>query len=1025
MLAITPGISAQDVEITEDRTTAIETVSLLGNGAATLTINSGVDVSAPTGPVITINGPHSLNLLGTITSLDSTSGVGIWANTSDADLVSDLTLDGNITLNGPDGFDLDLELETTNTGILIEGSGLFSGDITYEGGNAITVWGADSYGVRINSAFSGDLTLDGSITMSGNRSIGLSIEQAFTGDLTIGGSIAATNADSIALNLAGPINGAVVFEGVLTSGETASVDSDGAAVDAVPGVAAVHISNSITDGFLFQGTGVEFTEDGDGDDTTTLINSTVTTNGGTPVLLVTNDGTNGDLNIGAVSGLDYGLVMRGNMAVQGSSAGLPATGFFLEGASSAARTLVAGGLHFDTGVLNVSVIDAESTGIHISDYAETPTLYNRGRLVTESLLSTSTATDGTITYGAGGNATGLLIEENGVLTTFDNEGSFLVNGSGDGSTAIGILDRSGTLSTIRNDGNWLVVLTLPDAEGSQASPIALDARVNTSGISFENSGNIIGDIYLGSGDDTFESTDGTIVGDLDFGTGANTLTLSGETEFEGAISHTGTLDLFVADANLILAADREINVTTADFSGDSSISFVVNPGNETQGSLVATGNVTLGQSTLIDPDVQSFLFSENRYTLIDAGSLAVGADLDDMLTEVPYIYDTHLEFDGATDNSLVLAIRPKTATELGLDASPSILYEHFLDTELEADELLESAITNLTTRDGTNDAFTSLLGDFSASSMQLAVLMSELQRSQLNDSLSRFASEDNYERGFWARQFATYGNATSSSTSSWDSDFLSVGVSVGADFAINDNLVWGMNGGFALSGVSRNDDRGDELSGFTPFFGLYGLAKTGGLYLGLSGTATYHSFDRERQIQIGNLELLAESQNSAYQIDSSLIAGYRLQAGRFSLEPTVGVTALYYSESDYVEDGASSANLSVGKRSLSRVDAYTGLTAGFDIQWRGGNNPVTVRPEIFASYSKAVSGGDTGTIDIGFAQTGQFATFDVDKLGEVNKSAGVALKILGVGTNAVIRYTYKDREYLVAHEASLNFRLSF
>ncbi len=76
-------------------------------------------------------------------------------------------------------------------------------------------------------------------------------------------------------------------------------------------------------------------------------------------------------------------------------------------------------------------------------------------------------------------------------------------------------DHSGTLSTINNSGTIAAVTSTLD-NGLQTH-IAVNLQANTSGVNFQNSGTVIGDIFFGSGDDTLNvSSAGTIYGDQSF-----------------------------------------------------------------------------------------------------------------------------------------------------------------------------------------------------------------------------------------------------------------------------------------------------------------------------------------------------------------------------------------------------------------------------------------------------------------------------------------------------------------------------
>lgn len=150
-----------------------------------------------------------------------------------------------------------------------------------------------------------------------------------------------------------------------------------------------------------------------------------------------------------------------------------------------------------------------------------------------------------------------------------------------------------------------------------------------------------------------------------------------------------------------------------------------------------------------------------------------------------------------------------------------------------------------------------------------------------------------------------------------------------------------------------------------------------------------------------------------------------MTAGKFSIRPEIGITGTSYSESGYEEDGAVSANLRVGSRSMSRVDGFASISAGYDFTWKEGDVPTILRPELFAEYQTLLVGGDPGTVQLGFLATDTTTTFAIDEIGDNVKAAGVAFHLFGQGTAAAMRYTYRERDFFQSHEASLNFRLNF
>ena len=113
-------------------------------------------------------------------------------------------------------------------------------------------------------------------------------------------------------------------------------------------------------------------------------------------------------------------------------------------------------------------------------------------------------------------------------------------------TAVAIRDASGTVTRLNNTGAISTIGSSSDTLGVQETNfdlIAVDFSAATGSIEINQSQNpdstniplIIGDILLGSGDDSVTSSAGIITGAIDFGGGNDTLALSGGTVFAGEI----------------------------------------------------------------------------------------------------------------------------------------------------------------------------------------------------------------------------------------------------------------------------------------------------------------------------------------------------------------------------------------------------------------------------------------------------------------------------------------------------------
>src|SRR5690606_13995461 len=122
------------------------------------------------------------------------------------------TLTGSLSQNGSvkaGALDKDDNPGSGNTGILIDGAGTFAGDITSDNSATMTIVGTESYGLSLQSAMQGNITLH-SITASADNSSGVSIDGNLVGNLATTGSIAASGSDSTAVSINGVVTGGLV-----------------------------------------------------------------------------------------------------------------------------------------------------------------------------------------------------------------------------------------------------------------------------------------------------------------------------------------------------------------------------------------------------------------------------------------------------------------------------------------------------------------------------------------------------------------------------------------------------------------------------------------------------------------------------------------------------------------------------------------------------------------------------------------------------------------------------------------------
>lgn len=1024
-------VAAQDVTISDDRTAPVTSTGEIGTGSGTLTLAADGSIIINQGTALTINGPHNFTMEATssISSADLVAGRGLLVDATTQRIISNIEIGGDIVAGDPGTNTLDIDLATSNVGLELAGDFGLDGDVTITSDGRITVNGADGRGILIDGPMEGNLTQSGAILTVGNRAIGMDLNGPITGDVVMDGSITSRNADTIGIRVGDTIDGGFVHRGSITVGAPATTDGNDD-IDAIPATAGIQVEADVTGGILLDGIGANNDLDLDGDGTADISSdSTISSTGGAPALVIANpDGASSPLVIGEVDGLGYSYVQRGNIVVNGTSNGLAASGIRLSG-QSGAPTQITNGMFFDTGNVTVRSADADSVGIDIGNYAEVPEIVNTGTLDVDTFTSSTVlngddddANNDETIFGPGGEATTILIREQGTLTSLTNEGNINATARGVGQDAYAIRDLSGTLATVTNSG----VITAA-TEDSGASAYAIDVRNNTGGFTLNNTGTIIGDLALGNGNDTVNLSDGEVQGDIFFSGGADVLNLSGDAVLTGSVDFDGTLDLNVDGADLELRDTDTFHVTNASFSNDSNLIFNVDLENSEAGHITIDNMLTATADVNLQPVFTSFTDDNQSFDLISAGALNFADSAASLaLSNTPYLFDVSLDIVSAIDNSTVtLNVRPKTAEELGVSANNTALYDNIINSGLVLDNQLEASLAGLISKDDVEAAFAALTPDTTNASFNSA-LMSERQfAGHLASRLTDFLSEDRFEGGAWVREVTNIGDHTASD-SYLNSNILSVGLTMGYDQPLSKNFALGVNGGFTLNGFSGTDDTiNSELSSFAPFLSVYGMGRAGGLYVGVQATGQYVSLERERTLAFGSLNRIVTSTTSGWNLAATAEAGYDLKLGGLHLKPYGRISAQHYSESGYTEDGGDSANLTVGKRSFNRTQASFGASLGYDFKWKRQRETKIFRPEVFYTYAKTIAGADPEALDSIFVAGDTSFALEIDQMAERIEQYGGAVNLFGDGSKARVHYAYEKLDDVVGHALSVNFALTF
>ncbi len=621
-------------------------------------------------------------------------------------------------------------------------SGTFNGGIHLESGSTMSVTGDSSYGIQMVSGvvMNGNIAIDGSIAMNPTTASSTSsgnvtavyLAGTLNGDFSVAstGAISSIGAGAQGVVLAGdgPLTGSFTNNGsIQTLGvSSTTVTTTSSATNNPEAGSAVVIGNSITGGFYNAGpssTG------------STVARATIATAGNGPAISISPINATTPITIGKYAGESYGFLNRGTITVQPTDPDASATGISMSGGSTS-QVSITGGI-WNSGSLTVSAsTDTRATttvsalGLSIGNYVTVPTLVNDA---TES-------NDGSISAGVSGvnsaSATAIYVQTNGVLNSLNNSGKIIASVSTTDTkvatmNAYAIQDLSGTLSSIINSGSITASATTLD-NGTQTR-VAADLSHNASGIIFTNTGTVIGDVLLGSGNDTV-TVNGTsatspaaMTGNISFNGGADKLTIGDNASVTGALtergggtvdlkvgtgSGTGTLTLTNSTTTLGAANVTGLNVSNMTVNSGGTLNLSVsqpfnatNPTTATTTSTVkyagpiisATGTINLDPNSNFNLSYGSFLSTPggtgtSQFVLLDApnGNLTVGnyAAINTAVQHnIPYLFTGGLcgynlagstactplagssDATAATNSQLVLQLAPKTVGT-GLDQIP-------------------------------------------------------------------------------------------------------------------------------------------------------------------------------------------------------------------------------------------------------------------------------------------------------------------------------------------------------------------
>ena len=904
-------------------TTAPVRTSTVANGQADhITIETAGSIAPTTaGPAVTIDSSNAVVNNGAITFTGVSGATGIQispgvfmavTNNGTISLQEDYTAtdtDSDGDLDGP------FAQGSARFGIRALAGGQVNGNIASAG--AISIEGNDSGGVSVESRLVGNLTVSGAVSVTGDRSVGVRADSV-SGDVKILGSVGAVGEGSVGVQV-GQVDGALVIQNAVTvtGYRSASRLADAArekldADDLKQGGSAVRITGNVGRGLLLDrppldNSTTDTDEDKDGITDSLESTASVAAFGAAPAIDV---GGASPITLGAVGTGDYGFgfINRGSISASGVNDGITGTAVRI-----GSGVTVQGGIHNWGGSSIVArAFSAQSTSVLLTTGANVPYLRNGG------------------TIGA---------EQTGGL-----------------HDARAIVDLSGKLALVENSGVIKSVISTPTGVTQTGKTIAIDLSANTTGATVRqrkfdtaDAPQIGGDVLFGSGNDRLELTAGTLAGTMSFGAGADALSITGGATASGRIVDTdGRLAIDVADGRLAVSNTEVLNLTSLSLGAKGVLAVSIDP-TVTSARFNVAGAATIATGAQIDLTLTGISRGTRSYQIVQAQSLTVG-QAGATLAGAPYLYQASLRADAAA-NGLFVDVRPKTASELGLNRSGAQAFDAVF-ASLDKDDAIEQAFLAQKTEAGFDGLYDQMLPDHSGGVLMSAAAISSAVSSAVAQPMRIDANSAN---GAWAQEVVFNIRQDRSDAMGFKSQGF--GFAAGYDMQGENNAL-GANVSFVTTDVKdRGAAAGEEISMNLFGAGLYWRLDGGPLQAAVRGGVGYAFFDGDRRLVSQTLNLRADSKWNAWMVDAYAGASYEVSLGSLYVRPEGSLSYLRLAEDGYKEKGGGSGfNLIVDKRTGDLLTGEALLAVG----WKFGDD-VFFAPEIKGGYRAKLAGGPART----------------------------------------------------------------
>ncbi len=268
---------------------------------------------------------------------------------------------------------------------------------------------------------------------------------------------------------------------------------------------------------------------------------------------------------------------------------------------------------------------------------------------------------------------------------------------------------------------------------------------------------IVGDVLLGSGTNTVNILGGSVTGALSLGAGANDVFTLGDANdvaiYEGRLSYGNTtvgsgLQLNVVNGSLVNTNPANLNLASLHVSGAGLLYAAIDPSAGTSTTYTVSGTATLDPGAKLGIVLNTPLFQQTTYTIIQAATLADNSGGALSLAQVPYVLQGS---ETSSGNAISVTLRRSTAAELGLNPAEAAALNGVYSS-LPNDPAIEGAVLGQYSKSAFLNVYDQLLPDYAGGVFELTLAASDAvtrATSRVND-----IENPSGTRGAWAEEVA-------------------------------------------------------------------------------------------------------------------------------------------------------------------------------------------------------------------------------------------------------------------------------